>query len=348
MTLRDKLKRCELVYRYVSRRPRYVSRRPYETEKERPYPTQKEIIEYVGNQFDDFMDPDSSIIGEDKEFRRLLGRIKVEYGICIKAGGDENTPCAKDEYVIIKCPEDEDFEDLVELYEIADSIGIPTKNLNSLKKMKDFIEFSNSQEIGKPEHVSKLLDFCIKRREAEFDYHKYGEDGPKKRKVRPHKIKHYQGRWYLIGVEPDLAETEPHPEIVKFRAYGLDRMSNLQQGDSFKRNKATDEAYQDHYADVIGIVNGYNYQEGTNINAEKISLRVDEFWWNYINASPWHRSQKEVERTEGMAEFELFVKPTSELIDLIIQWSPKVQVLKPSTLRRKVLNRLKESVSQYK
>lgn len=331
MTLRDKLKQCELIFKYVYQNPKK---------------TQAEIIQYIEDNSEEFMATESAYIEPDKPFRRVLERIKAEYGIYIKAGGDEDNPCAMNKYVIIKS--DLDMDDLMELYEIAHSIGIPTGNLNKLKKMKNFIHFSNSKDTGRPKHIATLLDLCIKSHEVVFDYKKYGAEEATIRKVQPYQMREYKGRWYLIGIEPDLADIEPHPEIVKFRAYGLDRMQNLENGKKFKRDKDTVQAYKDHYADVIGIVNGYNYQEGTKIDAEKVHLRVDKYFWNFIDTAPWHHSQKRIKVNNNHVEFELFVKPTLELVELIFQWSPKVEVLEPTSLRTNVMGQLEKSLSLYK
>jgi predicted DNA-binding transcriptional regulator YafY len=203
---------------------------------------------------------------------------------------------------------------------------------------------SNLSNKGK-ENMQKLMDACIKSREITFDHQKYGEKVPTERRVQPYQIRESGGMWYIIGIEPDKIGREPHEELVKFRAYGLDRISKLTIGYPFKRDKI--EEFNDHYADVIGIVNGYNYQAGTKIDVETIRLKVDKESWNFIEAIPWHPSQKMVEEIDNHVVFELNVKPTSELERLILEWSPKVEVLAPPDLKKTIKAKLKTAMSLY-
>lgn len=328
----DKLDRYKAVIRLVARKH---------------FPSKAEIIKYINKVQDDSIDDieegnEALEEGESKssksfKFKRLLDTIDKEYGISIKWNASRKG------YGIVN--DDEDVVDLVGLFEMANSIGFTASSLKDLKKMKDFIQVSNSNDFESREYIAQLLDLCMYSKEAIFEYEKYGEEIATKRKVQPYQIREFQGQWYLIGIEPDLTSIEPHHKIVKFRAYGLDRMRNLRIGVKFYRDK--DQAFIKHYADVIGIVNGYQYQEGTNIVAEIIRFRVDKYYWNYIDSLPWHHSQKQVDKTGDYVEFELFVKPTSELVRLILQWSPQVKVLKPKGLKDKVRAELQKSLSLY-
>jgi predicted DNA-binding transcriptional regulator YafY len=323
MTLRDKLKRCELILRYL---------------RGRQYKTQQEIIDYVADQEGEFMDRDSSTIESGKEFGRLLKTIEREFGIQIKYNTYNRM------YTIVTNEED-DLDDPVELYYFANSVGFSASSLNELRKMKNFIQVSNTNSIGQTDHISKLLGYCIHSKEVIFEHRKYGESESKSRKVEPYQLREFQGRWYLIGIEPDKVKDEPHPEIIKFRYYELDRMQNLKEGETFIRDKW--QEFRDHYTDVIGIVNGYHYQTGTNIDPEEIRMRVSDIDWEYIKALPWHHTQEEIIKSDGFVDFKLEVKPTSELVQLILQWSPKVKVIEPQALRENVLAQLEKSMSLY-
>ena len=123
-------------------------------------------------------------------------------------------------------------------------------------------------------------------------------------------------------------------------------MHNLKKGSPFIRDKQKE--YEDHYNDVIGIINGYKYQTGLNeIVAEKIRLRVDKINWDYIEVLPWHHSQKKVNESAKYVEFELYIKPTSELEQLILEWTPKIKVLEPDCLKKSIVKHLKEALSLY-
>lgn len=312
----EKLERCKGVYNRVAMGD---------------YPSQEQIIDHLERW-------DYGSVNYAKDFVRLLKSVENEFGILIKFDR------TKQGYFIFN-NEDDDFDDVVESYKIADSIGFSARSLDDLRKMKEYVQVSNPIDMGKTEHISQLLNVCISSKEVSFDYTKYGETGSTNRKVQPYQIREYQGRWYLIGIEPDIVDKEPHSQLVKFRAYGLDRMRNLKKGESFKRDKG--QAFNEHYANVIGIVNGYNYQKGAKIKAENIRLRVDRINWEFIKTLAWHRSQKQVDESKEYVEFELVVKPTSELVQLILQWSPKVKVLKPASLKKLVLKELEKSVALY-
>ena len=238
-----------------------------------------------------------------------------------------------------------EIENLIDLLQTAKSIGFMANDLIELKKMEEFVQLSNSSNKGK-ENMQELMDACINSREIEFDYHKYEDKLSKKRRVQPYQIREYNGIWYIIGIEPDKIAVEPNPELVKFRYYGLDRMHNLKNGSPFIRDKQKE--YINHYNDVIGIVNGHHYQTGLNeIKSETIILRVEKMSWNYIKALPWHHSQKKVNESGNYVEFELNIKPTSELEQLILEWTPRVKVLQPKKLRGEIIEKLKEALDYY-
>jgi predicted DNA-binding transcriptional regulator YafY len=320
MRCRKKLDQCRSVYRYVA---------------QGGFPSRQDIT-------DRLEDRELALITTDPtEFKRLLKSIDSEFDIHIEYNPQERG------YYIAEGDDYDDTQNLIELYEMADSVGFRADSLNDLEKLTDFIQVSHSKYADNREHIPNLLTACIRSREVIFSYRKYGHELQEAtiRKVQPYQIRESEGRWYLIGIEPGLIEVEPHREIVKFRAYGLDRMFNVLSGNKFIRRN--EKAFNEHYADVIGIENGYNYQEGTHIPAEKIRFKADKLTWNYIKTLPWHHSQKLIATREDYVEFELFVKPTSELVRLILKWSPKVEVIKPVSLRNSVLAELKKSVALY-
>jgi hypothetical protein len=227
------------------------------------------------------------------------------------------------------------ISDVIEYFQIANTIGYLVKDLGELKKIQEFVQISNSSINGK-EHLQQLVDMCINSQEVEFEFKKYENKDSTKTLIQPYMVKELKGRWYIIGIKLD-------DEKVRFRAYGLDRISDLKKGNYFTRDTSLDAKAR--YRDVIGMIPNENYQSGKKTEMAKIKLRVDKNSWNWIEALPWHHSQKKVKKDGSFVEFELELKPTPDLVKLILEWTPKVEVIEPIELRKLIVERLKKAVS---
>lgn len=204
------------------------------------------------------------------------------------------------------------FQTVLESFEILTSIG-------NDGGMPNYIIPEKRKSSG-TEHFS-LLQNCIKECEiVSFDYFKYDSETTSHPKVKPYALKESQRRWYLIGT------TETDSNI---RAYGLDRMSNLNiSGNKFKKTLTISEIIQ-KYEDCFAM---FSSEE----QAQKIILTYDRRDGNYIKSFPIHHSQKIEKEEENRLTFSFFLKIEPDFLMEILSRTWSVEVIEPLTLRKKL------------
>lgn len=231
-------------------------------------------------------------------------------------------------------PSLDNIEEIDLLFQSANTIGYLAKDLEELKKIQEFVQISTTSNKGK-EHLQELVDSCLNSCEVEFYFKKYEDKVPTPRRIQPYLIKELKGRWYVIGIEPK-------EKITRFRAYGLERMSNLKNGERFAKDENLDAKAR--YKDVVGMFTGENYQKGSYTDTKRVVLQIDKISWKWIESLPWHHSQKKLKENDGIVEFELFVKPTKDLERLILEWTPAIKVIEPEKLKEDIVEQLKKAV----
>jgi len=289
------------------------------------YPTQKQIMEYL---------KDKGVSKtKARAFHYLKKELKKNFKAVIEYDFHEGG-------YYVNREASGDFEESIDLFQKASSIGLMTDDLKSLKEMMSFV--MTTKKARGEKLVPQLIDLCKDSREVEISHKKYGENDFKRRRIQPYMIRELKGRWYVIGIEPN--ET-----VKRFRAYGLDRIRTIKKGEFFIRDKSLD--VKSHYKDVVGIFNGEVYLANGKIKNENktqiIRLSVDYKSWKWIDALPWHHSQKKVRELGLNVEFQLKVKHTPDLERLILEWSPKVKVLEPKELKESIVAKLKKSLDSY-
>ena len=86
----------------------------------------------------------------------------------------------------------------------------------------------------------------------------------------------------------------------------------------------------------------------TDAQAERLVLEFDHRDGNYLIASPIHSSQKVIRQTPKHITFELYVKPTFDLIMELMRRSWSLTIIEPEHLREEFLNYWKDAVKRNK
>lgn len=179
------------------------------------------------------------------------------------------------------------------------------------------------------QHMEPLLRAVRERREAKVDYHKFGTEKAKPIRIRPHLLKEFRGRWYVIGPASDY----DHPI-----ALGLDRIEGVQVlAARFKRDEGK---VVELYDNAIGV----DTSPGT---AERILLRFTTAQAPYVKALPLHPSQLlEQEDANGLT-ISLFVMPNYELRQVLLGLGGSVKVLEPLHLAEAIREAHQKAATQY-
>lgn len=181
------------------------------------------------------------------------------------------------------------------------------------------------------EHLLDCMRAIETCHELQLIYYDYRDERTKTYTVQPYRLKHKDYKWYLLAV--DVA----HPEIP-FKSFALERIHNIEEGDTFRPNKQLD--FETPYRDAFGMF--------TDAPAERLVLEFDHRDGHYLQASPIHPSQKVVSNTKTRITFELYIKPTLDLIMELMKRSWSLTIIEPQHLREEFITYWQEAVKRNK
>ena len=181
------------------------------------------------------------------------------------------------------------------------------------------------------EHLLDCMRAIETCHELQLIYYDYRDEQTKTYTVQPYRLKHKDYKWYLLAV--DVA----HPEIP-FKSFALERIHNIEEGDTFRPNKQLD--FETPYRDAFGMF--------TDTPAERLVLEFDNRDGHYLQASPIHPSQRVVSNTKTRITFELYIKPTLDLIMELMKRSWSLTIIEPQYLREEFITYWQEAVKRNK
>ena len=181
------------------------------------------------------------------------------------------------------------------------------------------------------EHLFDCMRAIETCHELQLIYYDYRDEKEKTYTVQPYRLKHKDYKWYLLAV--DVAKPE-----VPFKSFALERIHNIEEGDPFHPNKQLD--FETPYRDAFGMF--------TDAPAERLVLEFDHCDGHYLQASPIHPSQKVVHKTDTRITFELYIKPTLDLIMELMKRSWSLTIIEPQHLREQFVAYWQEAVKRNK
>ena len=163
-------------------------------------------------------------------------------------------------------------------------------------------------------------------------YRRYQSAEAKSFTISPYCIKLFRQRWYLLGKFHDGG----------FAIFSFDRMEDITPTDeAFKMDKTFDA--NDFFCECYGVVIG----DGTL--PERIVLRAYGSERCYLRDLPLHHTQKELKQTgeTNYADFELFLRPTSDLKGYIMSRGAWMKVLQPAWLADEIRQYHEDAIKKY-
>lgn len=178
-------------------------------------------------------------------------------------------------------------------------------------------------------HLSPLINAIRENKKVSFTYKGYTRPLPQDGIIlSPFFLRLFKQRWYVIGKRKDGS----------LRTYALDRISNLVSlTDTFSADDVPNSE------DVFGEIYGITY---SHADAQRVKLRVQPYYANYLRALPLHHSQKE-EIFSDCSFFTYNLRITPDLVREIITMGPEVTVLEPKALVAMVKGQLCETLANY-
>ena len=212
------------------------------------------------------------------------------------------------------------------------------------------------------EWFGQLFEAIVAGQVVELRYHRFGRPA-RTRTVMPYQLKQYNNRWYVVGCEPeklprlkyvvvpidrivDLSNTHAAPSNPHA---ALDAASPKTEGDSGSgagmRGQApegTAEAIREHFTHIVGVS---LLPEGKPVTVRLKAWKPDAW---YIDTKPIHWSQKMVQEEKEWMVFELEVIPNEELVQQLLTYANRMEVLEPLSLREELYTRAQKTLELNK
>jgi len=181
--------------------------------------------------------------------------------------------------------------------------------------------------VAKPDAaVFESLTVAVREfREVTFEYRKLGSAGPESRRVRPYRIAHIDGQWYVFG--HDVGREA-------LRRFVLGRISGL------KRTPVSFTVPEEFsLAEELRESFGVFSSDGRK---HAVRLRFDAFAAQLVREREWHASQEIRERADGGLELRMVLGSLPEVERWVLGWGARVKVLAPKALRDAVAATVRE------
>lgn len=202
--------------------------------------------------------------------------------------------------------------------------------LNITDRLSNHIHFEKRRPAG-TENLYGLLHAIRNRLQIKFTYHKFWEEAPSQRIVKPYALKEFNNRWYILA-------KEENGDIVK--SFGLDRLTNLEitrKTFEFSMDYNIEESYR--YCFGIISPNGEEPQE--------IILSFTPFQGKYIKTLPLHESQQVLVDNKEEMQISLKLCVTQDLVMELLSFGADMKVLKPQLLVDEIRKAHKKAYKQY-
>lgn len=288
--------------------------------KAKPYSSFEELAEYLKNQLA-YLQPgeeDAQLGFSKRTFQRDIREIRNLFGIHIEydrsAAG----------YIIQESAFDQtNFQRLMDAFDIYNMV-------NGSVEYQAYV-FVEQRPLSGLENFHGLLHAIRNRLEIRFTYEKFWEGERSSRQVRPHALKEFRSRWYLLA-------TDCRDE--KLKSFALDRLTDLE----ISRRKFSDPG-------DLNIARTYQHCFGIMAPAagepEELVLSFDPFQGKYIKTLPLHPSQEILLDNEEELKVRLRIFITHDFIMELMSLGDAVQVLQPSSLAQEIRAAHEAAFRQY-
>lgn len=210
---------------------------------------------------------------------------------------------------------------------LLDSLSISNMLMES-SLLKERIMLENIPA-GK-QYLQPIINAMKQGHKLQMTYHKFGQQESYTITIEPYAIKVFKQRWYLLAKNPKREA----PTV-----YALDRVKQLMETEEtfqFPEDFNTEAFFRDCY----GVMN-------TDEKAQRIVIRANAPYMNYVRTLPLHHSQKEIKTTDQYADFEFYLKPTFDFRQELLAQGHDVEVLLPAQFRKEMKEMLEKMLSRY-
>ena len=191
-------------------------------------------------------------------------------------------------------------------------------------------------------HLKSIIKAMRQGCKMLMTYRKYSSATEKTYLAAPYCVKLFKRRWYVLTkVDRPVKDGAPGQVASSMAVFSLDRIVDIQ----LHQDKFTLDADFDsdsYFAQSFGIM------VDNNVELERIVLRAYGMEKFYLKDLPIHPSQRELSVTDEYADFELFLRPTSDFKAHLLSRGEWLQVIQPQWLASDIRNWLQAAIQKYK
>lgn len=245
----------------------------------------------------------------ERSFQKDIENIRTQFGIDI-----------------VYCPQnqgyriDQEYHASLNLEQILEPFEV-FNALHGHTELSDYVITEPYRPAG-THYLSKLL-YAIKNTfQINITYMKFGAAEPAVRALDPYLIRHFRGRWYVIGRLTSNSE---------FKTFGLDRILDLE---------VTKEIFTKapHFTYDLKFKNSFGIYASDDGQVEDVELSFSEHDGHYIKSSPLHHSQQILSDDESGLIISLRLKITNDFIMELLSLSSSLLVNRPAWLKQKMVD----------
>ncbi|AWW50572.1 YafY family protein [Polynucleobacter paneuropaeus] len=200
----------------------------------------------------------------------------------------------------------------------------PTKELRKRLKV-----FGMSARKGSIENFEEVGNALLTRKRLHITYYARGKDETTKREISPQRLIFYRDNWYLDAfchLRKDL------------RSFAVDCISKAIITNS-KADEISEKQLHEHFAESYGIFSGKASQRA------KLKFSPEKARW--VSSETWHGQQVGAFDKEGNYLLEFDYNQDPELVMDILKYGAGVEVLAPTSLRKRVKDEATKTLALY-
>ncbi len=195
------------------------------------------------------------------------------------------------------------------------------------------ISFDSNKYLKGVEHLGTLYNAIRYKRTLNIVYQPFEYAEPIKLEFHPYFLKQYNNRWFVYGYSAEANKSDWN--------IALDRIVSIKETrKKYRFNETID--WEEYFEDIYGVT------KPEKTEASKVKLEFYGKTGHYIVSKPIHGSQKAKWKNKSVLEVELDLMINFELEQLIMSYGGNIKVVAPVSLRKKIIENLKQAKTLYK
>lgn len=183
------------------------------------------------------------------------------------------------------------------------------------------------------EHLNIIFDAIDNSQGLKIHYQSHHSNKPKDYIIAPSFVRLFKQRWYVIGEE--LKKKQPY-------TFALERIHDIE---------LTQTKYfiSDENSEMLNLKNYYEHCFGITRVGKPIRIQFRAYSPQnlYIQDVPIHSSQSILQKTAKYTDFEIYVRPTFDLIQELLSNREMLEILGPKNFRDEIKSTIQSMLNLY-